>query len=106
LLPPARAQLEEQLVTTRNQAAHKAKLQPLAVRKFIAELNSDIFIWVQSHDDYAEKLRFNVYVDPGDAPAELITELYLALSALHKACGGEGLSIVNEERRSLVGEVL
>jgi len=45
-----------------------------------------------------------VYLDPGDAPQELITEFFLALSALYQAHGGSGLKFVNDERRSLVGE--
>src|SRR5262249_40248212 len=45
-----------------------------------------------------------VYLDPGEAPQELITEFYLALDALYRAYGGSGLEIAKEERRLLVGE--
>jgi hypothetical protein len=45
-----------------------------------------------------------VYIDPGDAPQELITELYLALSALYRAHGGSGLKLVSEKRRLLQAE--
>lgn len=48
----------------------------------------------------------SVYIDPGDAPAELITDLYIALDALYRAHGGSGLEIIKEERRSLAGELI
>lgn len=47
-----------------------------------------------------------VYLDPGDAPPELIAEFYVALAALHRACGGAGLEVIKEERRQMIGEVL
>ena len=40
---------------------------------------------------------FDLYLDPGDATPEDIAELYLALSALHRAHGGMGLEIVEGE---------
>jgi hypothetical protein len=49
-------------------------------------------------------LPLTVYLDPGDAPQELITEYFLALSALYQAHGGSGLQFVNDERRSFVME--
>ena len=48
----------------------------------------------------------SVYVDPGDAPPELITELYLALDCAYRSLGGTGLRIVDEQERVLVPEVL
>jgi hypothetical protein len=45
-----------------------------------------------------------VYLDPGDAPQELIEEFYLTLSALYEAHGGSGLKFVKDEHRSLVPE--
>jgi len=47
-----------------------------------------------------------IYIDPGDASADTITELYLALSALYEAHGGSGLKIVRHRRRALQGEVV
>lgn len=49
---------------------------------------------------------FNVLVDPGTAPAELLTELYGALSAYYRSLGGSGLDIKKDERRSIVGELV
>ena len=46
-----------------------------------------------------------VYIDPGDAPAELITEFYTALAVVYRAYGGSGLEIVDDERRALAAEV-
>lgn len=40
--------------------------------------------------------RFRVHLDPGDAPAELITELYLALDNLYRAHGGSGLRFADD----------
>jgi len=37
-----------------------------------------------------------VYVEPGDSPAELITELYLILSAMYESFGGSGLKILED----------
>jgi hypothetical protein len=34
----------------------------------------------------------HVYIDPGNAPAETITEILLALSEMHRAAGGLGLT--------------
>jgi hypothetical protein len=45
-----------------------------------------------------------VYLDPGDAPQELITEFYLALSAVYRSFGGDGLKIVKEELGTMVAE--
>lgn len=36
----------------------------------------------------------SVYVNPGNAPAALITELYVALAAYYRSLGGTGLEIV------------
>jgi hypothetical protein len=47
-----------------------------------------------------------VFIDPGDSPPELIAELYTAISVLYRSCGGSGLEIVKEERRSFAAEVL
>ena len=47
---------------------------------------------------------FSVFIDPGSAPQELITDFFIALSAAYRAHGGSGLQIVNDEYRSLVGE--
>jgi hypothetical protein len=46
----------------------------------------------------------SVYIEPGDAPEELITELFLTLSALHTAHGGSGLQIAKDEYRTFVPE--
>jgi hypothetical protein len=43
------------------------------------------------------------YLDPGTAPQELITEFYLALSAVYQSRGGSPLMFVSDETRSLVG---
>jgi hypothetical protein len=45
-----------------------------------------------------------VYLDPGDAPQELITEFFLTLSAYYESLGGSGLQILKDEQRSLVVE--
>jgi len=50
--------------------------------------------------------RIEVFVDPGDAPASLVAELYGALDALYRACKGSGLKISKDERRMFVGEVV
>lgn len=50
----------------------------------------------------ADNRRIAVYVDPGDAPQELITDFYLALSAYYAAHGGSGLRFAHDERRQLV----
>ncbi|QDV52790.1 hypothetical protein [Gimesia fumaroli] len=54
--------------------------------------------------DLGEEL--SVYIDPGDAPSELITDLYIALNALFKAHGGPGLEIAGEKFRILKGELI
>ena len=41
-----------------------------------------------------EPQMLDVYVDPGDASAEEIAELYSAFADLHRAFGGEGLELV------------
>ena len=46
----------------------------------------------------------SVLIDPGNASEELLTEFYSALSAYYLACGGSGLEIKKEERRSFIGE--
>ncbi len=48
----------------------------------------------------------SVYLDPGDAPEELLTEFFIALASVYRASGGSGLTIVRDERRAIVGEVL
>ncbi len=50
--------------------------------------------------------QMTVLIDPGDAPEELITQLYVALSSLYRAYGGSGLKIAKDERRSFAGEVV
>jgi RNA polymerase sigma-70 factor (ECF subfamily) len=50
--------------------------------------------------------RIEVFVDPGDAPATLVAELYSALDALYQACKGSGLKIAKDERRVFAGEVV
>lgn len=41
-----------------------------------------------------------IYIDPGDAPQDLITELYTTLDALYRAQGGSGLQFTKDEQRS------
>ena len=38
-----------------------------------------------------------VHIEPGNAPAELITDYYVALSALYRAYGGSGLKIEEDK---------
>ena len=45
-----------------------------------------------------------VYLDPGSAPQELISDFYVALAVLHRSLGGSGLEIVNDQFRCVVGE--
>lgn len=45
-----------------------------------------------------------LYIDPGDAPAELIGELFVSLSAIYAAHGGSGLRVAQDERRVLIAE--
>lgn len=45
-----------------------------------------------------------VFLDPGEAPQELLTDFFLALDGFYRASGGSGLQIVEDERRQLVGE--
>lgn len=40
----------------------------------------------------------SVYVNPGNATSELITELYVALAAYYLSLGGTGLEIVGVRR--------
>lgn len=50
-----------------------------------------------------ENLEFEplvLIVDPGDASAELIAELYLKLDAIYRAQGGSGLHFKREEFRT------
>ena len=51
-----------------------------------------------------EQRELSVLIDPGNASEELLTEFYSALSAYYRACGGSGLEIKKEERRSYIGE--
>ncbi len=46
----------------------------------------------------------SVYLDPGDAPAELLTDFFVALASVYRSMGGSGLKIVKDERRSFVVE--
>jgi len=46
----------------------------------------------------------SVFIDPGSAPQDLLTEFYLALDTLYRVHGGSGLKIMEEELRSFVGE--
>lgn len=48
----------------------------------------------------------SVFIDPGDASAELLTELYVSLAAYYRSLGGSGLVIKKDERRSIIGEVV
>lgn len=48
----------------------------------------------------------SVFVEPGDAPAELIAELYTSIDALYRSCGGSGLKVSKDERRTFIGELL
>ena len=48
----------------------------------------------------------SVFVDPGDAPSELIAQLYASLDALYRSCDGSGLRVASEERRTFIGEAL
>lgn len=45
-----------------------------------------------------------IYIDPGDAPQQLISELYATLHSLYRARGGSGLQFVKDEQKSFVGE--
>ncbi len=47
---------------------------------------------------------FSVFIDPGDAPSELITEFLVALECYYRSLGGSGLEIVKEERREFIVE--
>lgn len=47
-----------------------------------------------------------VYVDPGEAPAELIAELFVALACAYRSVGGSGLQVTRDDRRTFVAEVL
>lgn len=40
----------------------------------------------------------SVHVDPGEAPTELITEVFLAFSAMHMAEGGSRLRIIDRSQ--------
>jgi hypothetical protein len=46
-----------------------------------------------------------VYVDPGDASPELLTEFYVALSAVYRSLGGSGLEVAGEQCRVVEGEL-
>lgn len=54
----------------------------------------------------APKREITVTIDPGDAPPELIADLYASLASLYRACGGSGLTIGKDERRVFVRELL
>ena len=47
-----------------------------------------------------------VYIDPGNAPEELITEFFVTLAALYRSVDGSGLQFCKDERKAFVGEVL
>jgi hypothetical protein len=69
--------------------------------------SSDISYLAQENADrlIVEDLRrLAVFLDPGDAPSALITELYLSLDLLYRLQGGAGLRIANDECRSLSAE--
>lgn len=57
---------------------------------------------VQNESDARE---ISVFIDPGEASEELLTEFYAALSAYYRALDGSGLAIIKDDRRSLVGEM-
>lgn len=46
---------------------------------------------------------FEIWIDPGNAPSDLITELLLAINALHVRLDGRDLEIVAELDSSLSG---
>jgi len=69
--------------------------------------------WFQGDDDdpdrraiESEPEPLEVYLDPGEAPEELLTEFFVALSAVYRAHGGSGLKVIREQRRTFAGEVL
>ncbi len=47
---------------------------------------------------------FSVYLDPGDAPTELLTDFFVALASVYRSMGGSGLKIVKDDRRLFVVE--
>lgn len=49
-------------------------------------------VTVRVSDGHHEDLAFDIYVDPGSAPVESISDLFVAMSDLHRALGGEGLT--------------
>lgn len=48
-------------------------------------------VTVRVSDGHNEDLAFDIYINPGAAPVERLTDLFVAMSRLHRACGGEGL---------------
>lgn len=56
--------------------------------------------------DTSDPTLLPVYIDPGNASEELISELYLALAMVYRSMGGSGLSIAKDQRRLFVGEAL
>ena len=45
--------------------------------------------------------RLTLFIDPGDAPTELLTELFIALTVAYRAAGGSGLAVVSGETREV-----
>lgn len=55
-------------------------------------------------DVHNEHPPLDIFIDPGDSTADMISEFYLALSAYYQSMGGSGLKYVNEGCRTLVQE--
>ena len=47
-------------------------------------------VQVEAFDGYGNSFCF--LIDPGAAPVDAIADLFMAISDLHCACGGEGLT--------------
>jgi len=73
-------------------------IKNLTINNTLADLLSD-----EQSVDTQESLP--VYIDPGEAPQELLTEFYVALATAYRAFGGSGLTISNEGRRSFAMEL-
>jgi hypothetical protein len=58
----------------------------------------------ESDKSFEHRGLLRVFIDPGEASTELLTEFYIALSAYYRALGGAGLEVIGRERRILVGE--
>lgn len=75
-------------------------------RRIREKLASQISSDAPSSPVQTPKREITVTVDPGDSPPELIADLYASIASLYRACGGSGLIIGRDERRTFVRELL